>query len=263
MCSNNFKTWKPDNPNFRWYDNDTACDALIAKGINLITFYGDSYQRQLYAGLLITLNGDYRYGSLNSNSQSPTCEYNRQFYEKKCGVWQLNHEGWVCNRKILLDPLLTGVENLNNCKDKKGTLGLWSFGNHKLGPNRYGVNNHTAYSNFFSDSICPQVIENKELDGSYKKPCSLWWVSTHFRRVGYFADEKEEVVKDYNLGMRHFFDSGKCGKVNYIDVYNMTSALVKELPDHSESMTYDNVHWGMEVNLIKAQIVLNAVLESD
>eukprot|EP01033_Poteriospumella_lacustris_P006438 gene6438-4633_t len=28
-------------------------------------------------------------------------------------------------------------------------------------------------------------------------------------------------------------------------------------------LSYDRVHWGMEVNLIKAQIVLNAILSSN
>ena len=51
------------------------------------------------------------------------------------------------------------------------------------------------------------------------------------------------------LGMRSFFDSGGCGAVNYIDVYNMTSALALQLPTEAEKLTYDGVHWGMEVGL--------------
>jgi hypothetical protein len=254
--------WVPNNPKFKWYDNETACDALGSKGINLISFYGDSFLRQIYAALLITLNGDYKYGSLNAASKVETCAYHRQFNEKKCGYLELNHIGWVCNKKILLDPLLTGVENLNNCNSKNGTVGLFSFGNHQLNRGRYGVNNATAYSNFFENSMCQQVKANKAIDGSFRSPCSFWWVSTHFRRVGYFPDEKEDVVREYNLGMRRFFDSQACGPVHYIDVYNMTSELVRELPEHSGGMTYDNVHWGMEVNLIKAQIALNAILEN-
>lgn len=261
MCTSGKKSFIPNDPDFVYYDNNTACAKLIEKGISLITFYGDSYQRQLYAGLLITLKGDYQYGSLADHSKNPTCEYHKQFYEKKCGVLQLNHYGSVCGGKILLDPLLTGIDNLNGCLGRKGALLIWSFGNHRLGPNRYGVNNATAYSKHFGDGVCKDIHKNaEEIDGSYDKPCSIWWASTHFRRIGWFPDEKEDVVKDYNVGMRHFFDSKSCGNVNYVDMYNMTMALVKEAPEEAEHMTYDSVHWGLEVNLVKAQILLNAIL---
>jgi hypothetical protein len=59
--------------------------------------------------------------------------------------------------------------------------------------------------------------------------------------------------------MRAFFDGGGCGPVNYIDVYNLTSTLAMELREEAERMTYDGVHWGMEVNLLKAQIILHAL----
>jgi hypothetical protein len=88
----------------------------------------------------------------------------------------------------------------------------------------------------------------------------VWWISTHHRVRGYFEDETPERVEGFNEGMREYFDQGRCGNVNYIDVYNMTSRLVNDHNSEARTMTYDNVHWGMEVNLIKAQIVLNALL---
>ena len=61
--------------------------------------------------------------------------------------------------------------------------------------------------------------------------------------------------------MREYFDrGGRCGPVNYVDVYNMTAALAGEAHHEAAKMTYDMVHWGIEVNLHKAQIVLNALL---
>jgi hypothetical protein len=77
---------------------------------------------------------------------------------------------------------------------------------------------------------------------------------------GWFGDEQPEIVKDYNLGMRKFMDDGQCGEVNYVDVYNMTARLVIDHPDEGSQMTYDNVHWGIEVNLLKAQLIFNALL---
>jgi len=58
--------------------------------------------------------------------------------------------------------------------------------------------------------------------------------------------------------MRAFFDSHHCGPINYIDVYNMTLGLQNRT--EAVDMSYDRVHWGMEVNLVKAQIILNALL---
>ena len=57
------------------------------------------------------------------------------------------------------------------------------------------------------------------------------WISTHHRMKSYFDDEKVDIVLDYNLGMRNFFDSGRCGDVNYIDVFNMTASLAINQPD--------------------------------
>ena len=61
----------------------------------------------------------------------------------------------------------------------------------------------------------------------------------------YLGDEKPEVVEAFNREMRGFFDSGQCGHVNYVDVYNMTARLVgnRSLADVVPLMTYDGVHW--------------------
>ena len=71
------------------------------------------------------------------------------------------------------------------------------------------------------------------------------------------------MVRAYNRGMRGFFDSGRCGPVSYVDVYNMTAALAGGVHHEADKMTYDMVHWGIEANLHKAQIVLNALLGVD
>ena len=65
-------------------------------------------------------------------------------------------------------------------------------------------------------------------------------------------------------GMRKFYDEGKrCGPVNYIDVYNMTAELASNPLHEAPKMTYDMVHWGIEANLHKAQIILNALLSAE
>src|SRR5687767_6309157 len=72
MCSPHNLTWIPDlQSGMKYYNNITACDALIKKGVKKIFFHGDSYMRQMYAALLITLKGDYRYGSQADPKATP------------------------------------------------------------------------------------------------------------------------------------------------------------------------------------------------
>jgi hypothetical protein len=126
------------------------------------------------------------------------------------------------------------------------------------------------YSEVFERDICPRIKDPKNLQRTTGAVpirdgvCSIWWVSTHYRLRAIYDDEKPDVVRDYNLGMRKFFEEGKrCGPVNYVDVYNMTADLAINHHEEALRMTYDQVHWGIEVNLQKAQVILNALLSAD
>lgn len=262
LCTNDGKHfWNSTEPTYKVYTVDAACQAIEDRGIKRIFFHGDSYMRHIYAAMMIFFKDDYRSGSLSEPENNKNCHYQRQFFEKRCNSQLLDRNGTVCNGKLYLDPKLHGLENLDHCKHENGTVNLWSFGNHKLSKGRYGVNNATAYQLFFNN-ICHSIATSSmHINGQYNTPCSTWWVSTHARRIGWFGDEFPEVVRDFNVGMREFFDSKKCGHVNYIDVHNMTSALVQELPSEAERLTFDNVHWGMEINLVKIQIILNALFQ--
>jgi hypothetical protein len=263
-------TWVQSTyPLLKYYGSISGCNALVKKGIKIIYFHGDSYMRQIYAALLITLRGDYKYGSLANSSATPQCAYHLQFNEKKCSLLQLDHEGFVCDGRIQLEPFLNNFETTKDCHSTNGSVVLWSVGNHKCTRyGRTGVNNATERQGCFEKNICKD-LKNHVSDGKYSSKimpngtCSVWWVSTHHRVRGYFEDEAPERVKGFNDGMREYFDRGRCGEVNYIDVFNMTSRLVNEHNADALTMTYDNVHWGMEVNLIKAQIVLNALLTDE
>ena len=53
----------------------------------------------------------------------------------------------------------------------------------------------------------------------------------------------------YNVGMREFFEARHCGDVHVLDVFNMTHALVTELPvEETLPLTYDSVHWAEVCN---------------
>ena len=159
MCTPNNWTWIPSYPVPPFvgglYDNETACAALLLKGITSIYFHGDSYMRQVYAAMMITLTGDYRGGSLANATRVPECTNHKQFNEKRCGTRELNHYGRVCGGKVILDPLLNGFADLSLCGSSNGSIVLWSFGNYKVSKGvRFGVNNASAYAELFEGGIC-------------------------------------------------------------------------------------------------------------
>ena len=162
MCTPGNLTWipsytVPSTPG-GLFTNDTACQGLIDKGITKIYFHGDSYMRQIYAAMLITLKGDYRGGSLQNATRVPECTYHRQFNEKRCGTRDLNHYGVVCGGKVILEHMQAGFHDFNLCSQTNGSVVLWSFGNYKLAKGgRFGVNNASAYAEFFEAGICKHL----------------------------------------------------------------------------------------------------------
>ena len=284
MCTPSNLTWVSEDKTDVLYDAQSGCDALINAGITRIDFHGDSYMRQIYAAILITLNGNYVNGSIADTPYAKKngaheCTYQKQFAEKFCGIRSLNHGPVVCGGKVILDPLLNGLETLKQCKGggKSTGIALFSWGNYKVGPqifDRHGVNNATAYGRFFEDTkLCPNIRNYDNITLAThtmkKRSCDIFWLSTHYRLMHHFDDEHVHVVKNYNEKMRDWAVSGTCGMLNYVDVYNMTAALGKEHKaeaQHMSSIPLTNspraVHWGMEVNLVKAQMILNALIRT-
>jgi hypothetical protein len=263
MCSPSNLTFLPDYAN-TLFDMKSGCKALIDKNISTILFYGDSFMRQIYAGMLITLNGDYEGGSLANLTLTPHCAGMNQFNEKGCGTRSLNHEGRVCDGKVFLDPILSGFEI--GAVSHPGRVALWSVGNYKTSraSARHGVNNATAYQELFETDICPKISARNSSRNTTasRQDGEVYWVSTHYRlRPIFVDDENNPYIKDYNLNMRKYFDEGlRCGdNVNYIDVYNVSASLALNHHEQAIKMTYDQVHWGYQLNLWKAQIILNAI----
>lgn len=162
-----------------------------------------------------------------------------------------------------MDPILLSFDNLSWCNKANGTLCLWSVGNYKI-RGYGGKNNATIHQEHFERIGNCDTLRN---DAASRPPyhvirntsCTMVWISTHYRLRAWFDDEQADLVKTYNEEMRSFFDSQTCGETNYIDVYNMTRSLAIHHNDEAVPMSYDQVHWGMQVNLVKAQIVLNAI----
>jgi len=158
-------TWETGAP---LYNHISGCKALTDRNIDTIYFYGDSYMRQMYAALLITLNGNYRNGSRSDESYavskgSRKCLFHSQFNEKYCGVHQLNYLGVVCDGRVQLRAILSNLD-LGHCKARtRGkAISLFSTGNHHIasgGGGRLGVNDPVMHAENFKNNFCKELQE--------------------------------------------------------------------------------------------------------
>ncbi len=278
LCTPEGVTWHPDYPN-ELFGQKNGCDMLQNQGITTIFFYGDSYMRHLYQAMSITLREDYKQGSMGDSHGKPAeCQYTEQLTLAICVD---NDPQKVCggNVTLLYAHERPVVFDEGDCATEAGNVYFWSEGNHPIPTqNRNSVNNFWAYGDMYESLVCPSSMEYweshpEEDQMDHHKYCSVWWVSTHFRYTAYYPQETVERVLEYNNGMRAFFDgvpggrpdpeqTSSCKGINYVDVYNMTKSLVTTHREVALQMTYDQVHWSMEVNLVKAQILLNALSSS-
>ena len=301
MCTKHNFTWVADYPSKTYLVGD-ACSMLARKGITSIQFRGDSYSRHMYQAMLILLRNDYERGAMSPEKPVPDeCKGSAQFYHKDCADIEPQRVcgGGLALRFV---PHAFGME-VEDCAREKGHVYFWSVGNHALpkvptNPGPYGrdsINDWRVHQAWFNNTVCIDLLwyqrdrrnsadermrdnqisrnvppthtkaipvgNTDEID--FTKSCSVWWVPTHYRYRAFFKEEVPERVHEYNVRMREFFDSNKCGLVNYVDVYNMTASLVLNHDEAAAALTYDKVHWSMEVNLVKVQILLNALASSN
>ena len=231
------------------------CNFLVSQNIKHMHFFGDSYMRHLYVATSLALTNNYENATLSEDDAH--CKYGNQFSEEILCREKILHSLVACNGRVQLSLHYCQPPNFNFCG--KDELSFWSEGNHPVDWNyatRLGVNDPGEYQKKFSGDygICP------ELKANVSRNCSLYWISTHARHNQRFDDEEDKKVRLYNEHMRMFFESENCGGgTGYIDVFNMTSNLIHQHHVEANFMSFDAAHWGMEVNLVKVQIVMNAL----
>ena len=248
LCSPSGLTW----PVHEKWNSHRSCMLFAHANITKLMFWGDSYIRHIFMAAVLMISDNYKNGALY-NKDDRKFFYRRQFAsEKKQGVLS-GYE--ACNGTLSMTFGMGKVPS--TCHPNH--LQLWSEGNHPVWwdyVNRWGVNNHTDYINKFLTpyyGLCNKFLSKVE-------SCNLYWVSTHHRYSVVFPDETPEKVKAFNLGMREFFEDKRCGnKTGYIDVYNMTESLMLNHYSEATLMTEDFMHWGMEVNLLKIQIIMHTL----
>jgi hypothetical protein len=146
---------------------------------------------------------------------------------------------------------------------------IWSAGNHPTNDDivtRHGVHNATIVE---KEIFGPTCVNNPELPWLPLSPDNsaankwhhprLFWMSMHVRRTALSPDEDEVSMVAYSQDSLQAIKR-TCGQaVESIDVINMTRSLVHDLEADAKRMTWDGAHWSRAVNLVKAQIILQAI----
>lgn len=250
-------------------DDDQAGLVTTTDEKKAMTFYGQTYvrsERLMNVTINNILNGKINLPKININDEKLDINIKNHFQHHT-------------------------FKNVKSKIDKK-TIILFSFGNHGLGKNttgfqsrcnnpkycRLGVNNATIWMNVLQNTC--NLIKNLKINNRLH---SAYWVSTHYRYKNLFEDEDYQHVKKFNEDMRHWIESGGCGgssssnnsnrnnnnNIGYIDVYNLTESLFTK-PELSmyrsqvmSMMKNDYVHWGPLVNMIKANVILNRIINDN
>ena len=239
------------------------CSLLASKSVKNLHFFGDSYMRHMYVAAALVMTNNYKDASLTEDDEH--CKYGRQFSEEPSCRAIVRPTVDACNGSVTLFlhyKLPFTIPPSLDVVCAPGQLSFWSEGNHPVDFNydiRLGVNDPVEYQKKYTTTnygICPVLAAN---DASSKN-CSMFWISTHARHNQKFVDEEDRKVQLFNEQMRMFFEAGRCGAgTGYIDVYNMTSTLIHQHHAEANFMSFDAAHWGMEVNLVKVQIIMNAL----
>ena len=79
------------------------------------------------------------------------------------------------------------------------------------------------------------------------------------------TQENHQMIRHFNVGMREYFEAGRCGPGHVVDVFNMTDALVsnEDMASEAPALTHDGVHWSEVVNLLKVRLDRRMCVEAD
>ena len=296
LCTPNNYTWvmprtsSPSAPPPPFFNSSTACSLLEKLNIKHVYFHGDSLIRQMFQAFLITLSGDFAKGSFSHemlhNPRYVSKCHGRYQFEIICSQATAPHDRppqRTCGGRVHVwgqgrptDP----SDHVFPSHTRDGrSLVLWSEGSHPLypikilGSNRSddGRFNSSAYSDKFLShyKFCNNSNSSVHSLNFSNMETRVVWVSTHYRPGPIVhPTENNKYSNLYNREMRNKMQGNDCPccKLEYIDVYNMTKKLffISGL-NHSiitENMVVDHLHYSMNVNLIKAQIILHHLYDT-
>jgi hypothetical protein len=235
--------------------SQAICRRLVDKEKKVIFIIGDSYMRHVFQAMVLLISGNMIEGPLKKDHDCiQKCQGEYQFYKHACTAECLVLRHLLCGGLVQIHLIQHVPPSINYCGP--GSILLWSEGNHPAqGDRGHEYNNATYWIQKFNSldyGICT-YLKNAEVH-----ECELYWVSSHQRLNKLNPNEDGKITKTFNYGMKKYFiDFQNCGSnTKYLDTYDFTQELVKDLPNEAEKASPDGIHWGLSVNLIKSIMIV-------
>jgi len=241
---------------------DPCC---VLRGLSVL-FVGDSFVRHAFVAALLLLSGDYEAGALRKGHDA-ICRGAGQFEEKACRM-QLVKERKLCDGTVV--RLRTSAWPTPTTDEvAKYDIVIWGCGNHPpnldYSPGRPAVNDAALARALALDrrSECSST-RFRAYTGS-----RVIWLSQHVRlnsvsepelnlARGYHTVDPDESVAQqlaYHREMPvHLREV--CNVTHFTSIWNATMALTANPHINHTRLTYDGMHWGVELNLLKARAIV-------
>lgn len=197
-----------------------------------------------------------------------TCAGAAQLSEKDCRHYVPTSGDGLCGGAVSARlvygayPLL-GDDALDTWRGLDGSADVvvWGVGAHPTRNDyetRAGVNNATDFARFAVAPVCdaspPPFAFLPQSRGVAPR---VLWLGQHCRVRWKWEDETNARITDFARDAAAALRA-RC-RVETLDTAEATCALVNQRPDDAANMTFDGVHWGLAVNLLKAVKLLHVI----
>ncbi|EEH50933.1 uncharacterized protein MICPUCDRAFT_54883 [Micromonas pusilla CCMP1545] len=248
-CTPSGKSWPhrtPLNP----------CQGLVDKKV---LFVGDSFAQYAHNAFIVWLSGNYKDGAMQA-SHDEECIGEYQFGENvSCRYQEISATGkehFFCNGRTAVK--FVGYAHGGNYPGffnqtlRDYDLIVYSIGRHPYDGNydeRSGVNDaeslyHNAFLNSCKDTNATEMCEK------------VVWLDTHVRISALYTDEKYDKQIRFHIESPTWVFRG-CGIRRVASVWDATELLVTQHPVDAHEMSWDKVHYGLAINLLKAHEIFN------
>lgn len=251
--------WQPLNGcHVKNFTQSSACESM-SRAISSVTFVGDSLVRHFFSAMVILLTNDPLYGALRFTTPTKMrdiCQGDSQFVDSICHVhtamtWRdiMDNpnfcDGWARFQMSYVKAYKVETAGLALLAIKKllskvGSVVLMGIGIH---------------DNFNASAVIQFYLEPavRLVSTSKNGWPHLIWLSTHsmgpLKPINYHRDQGNPAILLFNNQLSEYCN---LHNVTLFDTFNMTTGV------HS----FDGTHFGVGVNTMKVQILLNYLEET-
>ncbi|XP_071103714.1 uncharacterized protein [Haliotis cracherodii] len=240
-----YSTWEPEDSRCQ-VKNFTAQQACVLLEGLTIAFVGNSFVRHVYTALLLLMtNYDINGAFIAGKPKDILCNGMYGFSDALCRE-RLKRQVTLCGGSVTVKMLeynraLVATQfhkAFRSFLHKKKTMVLVGI----------GIHDHFKFASVFNEYMYPVIDMMRKSKASWPK---MIWFSNH--KFGILKSPKMTTQSNSRVAAFNKRMSEALGKyhVPIFDTYNLTS-------DVSSS---DGAHFGMGVNVMKAQLLLNYLLE--